>query len=51
MIARASKKVFVILAICAIIVPICACADIVRTAPFYAPNAASIVANVTIISA
>ena len=49
-IARALKKVFAIPVICVTIVRICACADIVLTAQFFVPNAASVVANVTIIT-
>lgn len=49
-IARVLKKVFAIPVICVIIVRICACADIVRTALSFVPNAASVAANVTIIT-
>ena len=48
--AQVLKKVFAIPVICVTSVRICACADIVPTAQFFAPSAASVVANVTIIT-
>ena len=50
MIAQGLKTVSAIPVICVMIVRICACADIVPTVPFFVPNAASVVANVTIIT-